>query len=235
MNDQGHNERLKFVMRNTRVIRPPRQSLETFGTTNIRYHVISEPIYADLPGAGKDPETVVREGTVRAERPQVVTPHYLSRLEGFSDEAEEFLRDYSRMHGQNAPALLYTYKNEFVGTTIVSGAITEVGGRLSDRLDKEKRDLEAVIRGLDEHWDLSVLKFIFELTNSSVGGNVSDLQQRGLLDTRDGLPRDARMRIEQMFTQARRGEIDASSIRRELERWGVFEEYEDRFLSLFRP
>jgi hypothetical protein len=138
------------------------------------------------------------------------------------------------MHGENAPALLYTYKNEFVGTTIVSGVLSEIGARLSDRLDKEERDLEAVIRGVDEHWDLSVLKFIFELTNSSVGGNVSDFQQRGLLDTRDGLPRDARNRLEQMFGQARRGEIAASEIHSELERWGVFEEYEDRFLSLFR-
>ena len=56
----------------------------------------------------------------------------------------------------------------------------------------------------------------------------------GLLESRGGMPEEARRRIEMMLEQARRGELDPSVVHRELERWGVFEEYEDRFLSLFR-
>ena len=106
--------------------------------------------------------------------------------------------------------------------------------RNQDRLDKGDTRLEAVIRGVDDHWDLSLLKFIFDLTNMSVPGNFSDLNSRGLLDTQNGAPRDAHMRIERMLGEARRGERDPSEVHAELERWGLFEQYEDRFLALFR-
>jgi hypothetical protein len=234
MEEKNKNPRIEYVMRNTRVVRPPLQTLATFGSTVVRYHMVSVPVYADLPQAGSAEESVIRNGTVRADRPQVVTPYYLSRTDGFGKNAEEFLEQITAMYGANAPGLLYTYKNEFGSTEIVSGNADEVSGRIQDRLDREDRRLEAVIRGVDDHWDLSLLKFIFDLTNRSVERNVGDLNSRGLLDTRDGAPRDAHMRIERMLEEARRGERDPSEVHAELERWGLFEQYEDRFLALFR-
>ena len=234
MDEKNENPRVEYVMRNTRVVRPPLQTLATFGSTVIKYHMVSVPVYADLPQAGSAEESVIRNGTVRAERPQVVTPYYLSRTDGFGDNAEEFLERITEMYGNDAPGLLYTYKNEFGSTEIVSGNADEVSGRIHERLDKEDKRLEAVIRGVDDHWDLSLLKFIFDLTSRSVQGNFGDLNSRGLLDTQDGAPRDAHMRIEQMLEEARRGERDPSEVHAELERWGLFDQYEDRFLALFR-
>jgi hypothetical protein len=103
-----------------------------------------------------------------------------------------------------------------------------------DSLDQEKRSLEAVIHGVDELWDVSLMKFIFELTNSSARSNFNELRSMGLLESRGGLPEEARRRIESMLDQARRGDLDPSVVHRELQRWGVFDEYEDRFLGLFR-
>ena len=42
------------AIRVTKVVRPPRQALATFGSTVIRYYLVAEPVYAelDLP-AGK--------------------------------------------------------------------------------------------------------------------------------------------------------------------------------------
>jgi hypothetical protein len=45
---------------------------------------------------------------------------------------------------------------------------------------------------------------------------------------------DARQRIDELFTQVERGEADSSVLKVELDRWDLFSEYEDRFLSLFR-
>ncbi len=234
MEEKNENPRIEYVMRNTRVVRPPSQTLATFGSTVIKYHMVSVPVYADLPQAGSAVESVIRNGTVRAERPQVVTPYYLSRTDGFGDNAEEFLQQITEMYGANAPGLLYRYKNEFGSTEIVSGSADEVSGRIHERLDKEDKRLEAVIRGVDDHWDLSLLKFIFDLTNRSAQSNFGDLNSRGLLDAQNGAPRDAHMRIERMLEEARRGERDPSEVHAELERWGLFEQYEDRFLALFR-
>lgn len=234
MDDRSREARIDYVVRHTHVVRPPRQTLATFGSTTVRYHLVCEPVYADLDFPGRRDESVVREGTVRAERPQVVTPYYLSRVEGFSEHANKFLEELTREYGPHAPGLLYTYKNEVGGTSIVSGGVTEVSNRIRARLDKEDERLAAVIQGVDELWDVSVMKFIFDLTNASVPTNVSELQSRNLLETRDGVPQEARWRIERMLIEARKGDLDPSLVHRELERWNLFDEYEDRFLRLFR-
>ena len=234
MDEREREARFNYAVRHTHVVRPPRQSLATFGTTVIRYHLVCEPVYADLGMPAQQEETVVRDGTVRAERPQVVTPSYLSKLEGFGENAEKYLEQVVREYGPHAPGLLYTYKNEFTGTSIVSGAVREVAGHIGRRLDREDRRLEAVIRGVDELWDVSLLKFIFDLTTTSARSNVSELNAMGLLETRGGVPQGARRRIEQMLDDARRGNVDPEAVHRELDRWGLFEEYQDRFLRLFR-
>ena len=43
-----------------------------------------------------------------------------------------------------------------------------------------------------------------------------------------------RMRIERLIEEARRGNADPSDVHRELEKWGLFNEYQDRFLALFK-
>jgi hypothetical protein len=239
MQDRERDARIEFAVQNTRVVRPPQQALATFGQTVIKYHMISRPVYADLDiggqkaGAGKD-ETVVRDGIVRAERPQVVTPYYLSRLEGFSESASRYLEYLMHEYGPSAPGLLYTYKNEPAGMSFVSGRSEEVAAKLMETLDREEKALEAVIHGVDELWDVSLMKFIFELTNSSAKSNFSELKGMGLLEDRGGMPEDARRKIEMLLVQASRGEVEPSVVHRELERWGVFDQYEDRFLALFR-
>lgn len=50
----------------------------------------------------------------------------------------------------------------------------------------------------------------------------------------DGLPLEARSRIERLFDEARRDRSAAFRLKEELDRLGVFETYEDRFLDLFR-
>ena len=215
------------------MVRPPRQALATFGTTVIRYYLVAEPVYADLDLPGRKDEAVVREGVVRSERPRVVTPYYLMRHEGFTDNATDYLQEMSRRHGSDAPGLLYTYRNEPAETSIVAGPAADVARRISERLDKEQRGLEAVIRGVDDLWDVSVMKFIYELTNASVQSNASELYQHGLLEVEGGVPRDARQRIEWLLKEAQRGHVDPAEVHRELLRWDLFDEYQDRFLRLF--
>jgi hypothetical protein len=44
----------------------------------------------------------------------------------------------------------------------------------------------------------------------------------------------ARKTIEDMFAQAYRGDIKAHDLEAELNRWGAFEEYQDRFFALVK-
>ena len=229
--------RFMEAMENTHVVRPPRQGLATFGSTSVRYYLVTEPSYRslDVPGDGRE-ESVVREGVVRAERPQVVTPFYLLRNEGFGDNAERYLhlQRLAQEVGQDHPGLMYRYKNEGGETSVVSGGLEEVTRKIIERLDREDKAMEAVITGSDDLWDLSLMKFIYEFTSRSVGTNATEMRANGLLRTDGGVPMDARVRIERMLEEARNGQRDPRDAHREIERWDLFHEYQDRFFSLFR-
>jgi len=227
------NERIEHAARQTEILRHPRQHLSTFGITNIYYYLVTEPVYSEL--VNEVNETVIREGRVIAERPKIVTPYYLTHLEGFSYDARQYFETLLRMHGADAPGLFYTYKNEPKGLNIVSENWPAVVDKLNNEIDKKGDPLTSIIKGLDELWDVSLLKFIYEITSRSVQSNIAQLGSRGLLGmSHGGVPVGARQRIEEMFHQVTTGECKAHELEQELHRWGVFEEYQDRFFALIR-
>lgn len=227
------DDKILDAVRQTEIIRPPKQTLATFGITNIYYYLLSEPIYTELDN--RTPETVIREGRVIAQRPRVVTPYYLSRLEGFSADARRYFEMLLQEQGGNTPGIYYTYKNEPKEMNIVSDPVTAVVDKLNTDIDTRGDPLASIIKGKDELWDVSLMKFIYEVTRSSIGSNVRDFGSRGLLHMdRHGIPGEARMRIEQLFHKAEAGEVEPRELKDELDRWDVFEEYQDRFLGLFR-
>jgi hypothetical protein len=42
------------------------------------------------------------------------------------------------------------------------------------------------------------------------------------------------VRIDELFRRVSRGELEPRELKEELDRWGLFEEYEDRFLAIFK-
>ncbi len=228
-----NDERIKYAVLNTEILRAPKQSLYTFGTTNITYYLVTRPVYSE-PGDAVA-ETVVREGRVLAEKPRIVTPMYLSHLEGFGAEARRYFESLAQEYGTHTAGVFYTYKNEPREMNIVSDDMLSVVEKINARIDERRDNLAAIIRGEDVLWDVSLLKFIFDLTRRSVGDNVSQMGKRGLLEVdASGLPADARMRIEELFRRVVRGESEPRELKDELDRWQVFPEYEDRFLALFK-
>lgn len=227
------DERIRYAARHTEILRLPKQSLATFGTTNIYYYLVTEPAYAEL--VKNVAETVVREGRVIAERPRIVTPYYLSRLEGFSPDARRYFDTLIKAHGPDAPGLFYTYKNEPKELTIVSDNLLSVVNKLNAEIDKRGDPLASIIKGEDELWDVSLMKFIYEMTRSSIRNNLLQMGSRGLLDIdSSGIPVDARVRIDELFRKVSNGEVEPSQLKEELDRWNLFEEYEDRFFAIFR-
>ena len=216
----------------TEIILPPRQSLATFGVTHIDYYLVTEPSYTELTGDTN--ETVVRTGSVVAERPKIVTPYYLMNLFSGFEHGVEFAQYLAATLGPQSPGLLYAYRNEPKETNIVADSLPVVAGRIVDQLRRDSTRLSAVIRGVDMLWDVSLMKFIHDLTVGSLGQNVREMQAHGLLDTSSGVPRAAHERIRELFAQVRAGEADPRTLKVELDRWGLFKEYEDRFLDLFR-
>jgi len=228
---ETNDERLLDAVRHTEILRAPKQSLYTFGITNIYYYLVTEPVYSEL--INNINETVIREGRVIAERPRIVTPYYLSSLEGFSLEARRYFRTLLEEFGSDSRGLFYTYRNEPKELNIVSDNLLSVVEKLNAQIDKRGDPLAAIIKGQDEFWDVSLIKFIYEVTRGSVPDNLRQMGSRGLLDMdAKGIPVDARLRIEELFRKVKRGEIEPRDLKDELDRWGLFEEYEDRFFDV---
>ena len=234
-----NDDRIRHAVEHTEILRAPKQSLYTFGTTNIHYYLVTEPVYSEL--VNDITETIVREGRVIAERPKIVTRLKLSQVYPIlavilaSSEARRYFEALVEEHGANIRGLFYTYKNEPKELTIVSDNLLSVVEKINAEIDRRGDPLMTIIKGEDQFWDVSLMKFIYEMTRSSLQDNLRQMGSRGLLnmDTA-GIPLDARIRINELFQKVARGESDPSELKDELDRWGLFEEYQDRFFSVFR-
>ncbi|PIZ27026.1 MAG: hypothetical protein COY46_01900 [Chloroflexi bacterium CG_4_10_14_0_8_um_filter_46_9] len=225
MKEMNADARIKYAIEHTKVIRFPRQSLATFGNTIIYYYVVTELT---------ENVNVVREGNVIAQRPRIVTPYYLTRLEGFSEQAYKYFQAMSAKF-PDEPGIFYRYKNEPKEMNIVSETIAKLINKLNERIEEENNPLSTIIKGIEELWDVSLMIFIYELTRKSIYDNVIDFQRRGSLDIDStGVPKDARNFIEELFELVSKDVSRAPELVTELNRWGVFEEYQDRFFALFQ-
>ena len=218
------DDRVRHALENTELVRAPQQALTTFGSSVIDYYVVTE-----LVGN----VSVIRDGKVVAERPKIVTPAYLVNVEGFSEQARRYIAMMARERPYES-GIFYRYKNEPKGMNVVSEPIKQVISKLSSQIEEERNPLSTIIRGVEELWDVSLLMFIYELTTRSVRTNVAEFSRRGFLDMdAGGVPQGARDYIEELFEQASRSLSRAPELVTELNRWGLFPEYQDRFFALF--
>jgi len=219
------DDKIKLAIENTMVLRPPRQQLATFGITNVYYYMITELMH-DV--------NVVREGRVIAARPKIVTPTYLINVEGFSGQARRYIQMAAEQN-PNEPGIMYSYKNEAVEMNIISEGLGSVLDNLNRRIDSRSDPLSAIIKGVENMWDVSLMKFTFELTRNSAYHNFSELYGRGrFIADHQGVPRDARDTIEELFEMAGKDPSFAPELVSELHRWNLWSEYQDRFLNLFK-
>ncbi|MBN1689732.1 MAG: hypothetical protein JW901_01765 [Dehalococcoidia bacterium] len=219
------DDKIRLAIENTMVLRPPRQQLATFGITNVYYYMITELM---------NEVNVVREGRVIAARPKIVTPTYLINIEGFSGPAKRFIQMAAEQN-PHEPGILYSYKNETGEMNIVSEPLVNILDKINKRIDNRNDPLSAIIKGVEELWDVSLMKFTFELTRNSAYRNFSELYGRGrLVADNQGVPRDARENIEELFEMAAKDPSYAPELVSELHRWKLWSTYQDRFLNLFK-
>jgi len=219
------DKKIRYAVEHTELIRPPQQHLATFGATTLDYYVVT--------GLAEN-LSVVRDGKVIAEKPRIVTPSYLARLQGFSDEAKKYFAHAAREH-PDEPGIFYQYKNRPKQMNVVSEPTGQVIGKLNAQLENEHNPLSTIIKGIEELWDVSLLMFIYHLTRQSINSNVSEFRSRGFFNMdASGLPKEARNHIEELFDQVRKDMSRAPELVTELNRWNVFPDYQDRFFNIFK-
>jgi hypothetical protein len=218
-----------FAVNTTQVVLSPRKVLETFGTTCIRYHVVSELM-------DKADTIRVRAGRVYSERPQIIAPsHYANQLlDGFGEHAREYA-EWLRAHGQLVKILGYglQFRRDQTSQELIHEPIDVVVARVRESVEAENEAMTAVIIGADEMWEVSLLKFVFDYIQESAPTNMHELTMRASEEERREQAA-IRADIEQEFRQATADRSRVSLLGTKLEKYGLFEEYEDRFYSLLR-
>jgi len=166
-----------YAIENTRVILAPEQQIATFGHTSFKFYLISELM-------DRVDQVRVRNGKIHAERPQILAPEHYSRLllEGFGEKAQRYV-DQLRERLRDIAVLRYGFQFRKTDVTeeTLRDSIDAVISRTKRQVENENELLSAVIQGVDDAWEVCLLKFTIDLIERSSGGNVHDFRKRGLL------------------------------------------------------
>jgi hypothetical protein len=166
-----------YAIENTQVILAPEQQIATFGTTSFHFYLISELM-------DRVDQVRVRNGKIHAVRPQILTPEHYCRLllEGFGEKAQRYV-DQLREHTRNVAVLRYGFQFRKTDVTeqTLRDSIDAVINRTKRRVENENEPLSAVIQGVDDAWEVCLLKFTIDMIERSSGENLGDFRKRGLL------------------------------------------------------
>ena len=166
-----------YALENTRVVLAPTKRLDTFGTSLFNYFLVTEEM--DNANLSR-----VREGHIHAERPQILTPQNMAKLmlEGFGSAGEKYAEQISAQSSRFA-FLKYGFRvsKSDIRAYDVHESMEHVAGRLKDELQKKNEPLTALLTGVDDAWEVCLLKFMIDLINASAPGNMGDFHERGML------------------------------------------------------
>jgi hypothetical protein len=166
-----------YAIENTQVILAPEQQIATFGSTSFNFYLISELMdHVD--------QVRVRNGKIHAERPQILTPDHYTRLllEGFGEKAQRYA-DQLRENLRNTAVLRYGFQFRKTDVTeeTLRDSLGSVINRTRSRVESANEPLSAVIQGVDDAWEVCLLKFTIDMIERSSGGNIGDFRKRGLI------------------------------------------------------
>lgn len=165
----------QYAMENTRVIVSPQRRLETFGTSVLNYYLITEPM--DSTNGSH-----VREGKIIAEKPQIIAPQQMAQLfvEGFGERGENYARWISSQIKHMA-FLKYGFviRKSDIQFYEVHESSEQVIENLKDQLKQKNDPLSALLSGVDDAWEVCLLKFMIDMISASSQGNLDDFRKRG--------------------------------------------------------
>ncbi|BCX49189.1 conserved hypothetical protein [Haloferula helveola] len=172
---------VQYAMETTRVLLEPDRRIDTFGDTRFEFLLLSELM--DRTG-----EIRIRSGDVEAVRPRLVKPDAYSELEleGFDPTAKERIErmvEKMKSEGKDMAFLNYGFRfaRSAVSEEIVHDPIEQVRERVLEDARQRGNPAQAVIEGVDDAWEVSVVKFALDMIMHSIPINRFDFQRRGLL------------------------------------------------------
>jgi len=172
---------IQYALATTKVLHEPDRRIDTFGETRFEFQLISELM--DEVGRVR-----IRSGEMDAQRPRIMRPEAYREVEldGFDDETRakfDRMVEKFRSEGRDMAFLQYgfRFRRGKVREEIVHEPIEHVRERVLEDQRISGNPALAVIEGVDDTWEISILKFSFEMIMRSQEINAFDFKRRGLL------------------------------------------------------
>ena len=172
---------IHYALETTRVLHEPDHRIETFGETRFEFQLLSEL----MDSAG---EVRIRTGEVEAQRPRILRPEAYREieLEGFDPTARvrfDRMLEKFRAEGKDLAFLQYgfQFRRGEVREEIVHDHMDAVRQRVLDDIRRTGNPARAIIEGVDDAWEISLLKFSFEMILRSHEINAFDFKRRGMI------------------------------------------------------
>ena len=165
-----------YAAKSARFLVEPSHQLETFGSTLVNYHLVSE--LDDHPGKVR-----VREGRLEAHQPLVITPSFAPiETEGLGDEAKAYL-EFLKETEQHLRILRYGYhlKSDNFSEQIISERLSVVTERVKREVLASNDKFAAVVQCVDDPWDVALVELWLREVARSAKGNIEELQKSGKL------------------------------------------------------
>ena len=162
-----------YAARHVRILIRPSHELETFDSTLVNYHLISE--LEDNPGKVR-----IREGRLEAHKPLVITPSAdnISMI-GFGEAAREYV-DFLKEHMR---ILRYGYhlKSDNFSEQIVTDSLAAVTERVKSEVRKSGDRFSAVLQGVDNPWDVALVELWRTEVERAAPHDIKNLSKKGEL------------------------------------------------------
>src|SRR5258708_36723716 len=144
-----------YAIESTHVLLAPERQIATFGSTSFYFYLISELM-------DRVDQVRIRNGKIHAERPQILAPDHYCRLllEGFGEKAERYIEQL-REHTRNIAVLRYgfQFRKTDLSEQTLRESIDAVISRTRRKVEDKNEALSAVIHGVDDAWEVFLLKF----------------------------------------------------------------------------
>ncbi len=171
---------IQYAMETTRVLHEPDHRIQTFGETRFEFQLLSEPM--DQVGKVR-----VRTGEVEAMKPRILRPEPYRdvELEGFDENARarfDAMVEKFKEEGRDLAFLQYgfRFRRGAVNEELLQDTIESVREKVLEDIRRSGNPARAIIEGVDDTWEISVLKFSFDMILKSHEINAFDFKRKGL-------------------------------------------------------
>lgn len=214
-----------YAVNNTELVTVPTGHLETFGDTVVNYYLICQKM-DDID------KVVVREGYLKALKPAIITPQSLGQVDvgDLGSEAQEYA-DWLRDHANDLRIIQYgfTLQKQELKEYEVTDHIDNVIDRVKAEVTASDDPLSSILVGVNDPWEVCLMKLMVELVQHSAQGNIQDFQQQSV-DMKKRLTDT----IDNAFLEASRDPSKISGLADMLKLNNLWEKYEDRFFALVK-